>query len=256
MKKVHIIPDQHIPFEDKAAFELQLKVIKARQPEVIVILGDFADFYSVSSHQKKPELRGLLLSEEVAAANKRLDQIDAALPKGARKVFIQGNHEERLERYLASRAPDLHDMFTTQNLLQLEERGWEYVPYRQHIQVGKVFFTHDTGKAGGSAHLGAERAFSDNAVIGHTHRIAYNVVGNAAGKPHVAAMFGWGGDLHAAEYMHLINARRDWALGFGTGHMLDDGTMFLTPNPIVKGMVVVDGVLYSAGNKRNQKETK
>ena len=250
MKRVHIIPDQHIPFHDKRAWELQLQVIKTRKPDVLVIMGDFADFYSVTSHQKSPEQRNLLLQDEVKAVRRELDRLDAMVPKGCRKVFIQGNHEQRLDRYIAQRAPELFGMTSTEQLFKLAKRGWEYVKYHDHIKIGKVFFTHDTGKAGSGAHLAAERAFSNNAVIGHTHRVAFNVVGNAAGTPHVAAMFGWGGSLHAAEYMHLINARRDWALGFGTGHLKPDGVMFMQPHPIVNYECCVDGVLYSQSAKK------
>lgn len=248
MIPIHVIPDCHIPFHDKRAWELNLKVIAKRKPKVCIILGDFADFYSISSHQKNPKHRNLLLTDEVAAVNAELDRLDAALPKDCKKYFIQGNHEERLDRYVAQRAPELFGGKGTETarLLYLKKRGWNYVPYRQHIQIGKVYYTHDTGKAGASAHTQAERAFSDNAVIGHTHRMAYTVQGNTRGAPHVAAMFGWLGDIHAAEYMHQINARRDWTLGFGTGWMQSDGVTFLTPHPIVNYTACVDGVLYRA----------
>ena len=247
LKKVHIIPDQHIPFHDKKAWELQLAVIKKRQPDILIIMGDFADFYSVTSHQKSPEHRNLLLKDEVKAVGKELDRLDAMLPKGCRKIFIAGNHEYRLDRYIESRAQDLFGMVTTEKLFKLKQRNYEYVPYKRHVKVGKVFFTHDQGKAGNGAHMGAQHKFQGNAVIGHTHRIGFGVAGNAAGETHVGAMFGWGGDLYAAEYMHLINARVDWALGFGTGHMKPDGVMFLQPHPIVNYEVCVDGVLYGAG---------
>jgi predicted phosphodiesterase len=241
---IHIIPDTPIPFHDKRAWKLNLKVIEARQPKVCVILGDFGDFYSVSSHNKNPKNRDLLLVDEVAAVEAELDKLDAVLPEGCKKYFIQGNHEERLERYVSSRAPDLFGMCETSALFNLKKRGWHYTPYRQHVKIGKVYFTHDTGKAGSSAHTQAERAFSDNAVIGHTHRMAFTIQGNSRGSPHVAAMFGWLGDINAAEYMHQINARRDWTLGFGTGWMQKSGTMFLQPHPLVNYTTCVDGVLF------------
>jgi predicted phosphodiesterase len=244
MIPVHIIPDAHIPFHDRKAWALNLAVIKARKPQVLIILGDFGDFYSVSSHQKNPKHRNLLLMDEVAAVNAELDKLDAAVPKSCKKYFIQGNHEERLDRYVSGRAPDLFGVCDTPNLFRLKERGWHYTPYRQHVKIGKVYYTHDTGKAGASAHTAAERAFSDNAVIGHTHRMAYNVQGNTRGSPHVAAMFGWLGDINAAEYMHQINARRDWTIGFGTGWMQPNGVTFLQPHPIVNYTACVDGVLY------------
>lgn len=244
MIPIHIIPDVHVPFHDKRAWKLMLKVVEARKPQVCVILGDFGDFYSVSSHQKNPAKRNLLLLDEVAECNLALDELTRVLPKSCEVHFIQGNHEERLDRYIASRAPDLFGLCDTKALFKIAERGWHYTPYRAHVKVGKVYYTHDTGKAGASAHTQAERAFSDNAVIGHTHRMAFTVQGNTRGSPHVAAMFGWLGDINAAEYMHQINARRDWTLGFGTGWMRDDGVTYLQPHPIVGYTCCVDGKLY------------
>ena len=241
---IHIIPDVHIPFHDRKAWALMLKVIAKRKPMVCIILGDFGDFYSVSSHQKNPKHRNLLLVDEVAAVNGALDQLDSVLPKGCKKYFIQGNHEERLDRYVSSRAPDLFEVCDTPSLFQLTKRGWHYTPYRQHVKIGKVYYTHDTGKAGANAHIQAERAFCDNAVVGHTHRMAFNVQGNTRRSAHVAAMFGWLGNIDAAEYMHVVNARRDWTLGFGTGWMQPNGVTFLQPHPIVNYTCVVDGVLY------------
>ena len=246
LRPMHIIPDTHIPFHDKRAWALNLKVIADRQPECVIILGDFADFYSVSSHQKSPKHRNLLLQNEVAAVNKELDRLDKAIPRKARKIFISGNHCWRLDRYIEQRAPELFGMANTAELFGLKARGWEFVPYHSHIKVGKVYFTHDTGKSGASAHIAAERTFSDNAVIGHTHRMSYTIAGNATGAPHVAAMFGWLGDINAAEYMHLINARRDWTLGFGTGWARNDGVMYLQPHPVVEYTACVDGKLYTA----------
>ena len=244
MKSIHIIPDAHIPFHDATAWKVMCKVLQKRKPDILVILGDFGDFYSVSSHQKDPKHRNLLLLDEVHAVNAKLDELDALVGPACKKYFIQGNHEWRLDRYIAERAPDLYGMLTTQQLFGLKERGWSYTPYHHHIKIGKLYVTHDTGKAGINAHRQAERAFSDNAIIGHTHRMALEVVGNAKGRPHISGMFGWLGDIGAAEYMHLINARRDWALGFGTGWMKDDGTVFLQAHPIVNGECVVDGVLF------------
>lgn len=241
---IHIQPDLHAPFHDKKAWKLNLQVAEARETQVYISLGDFIDNYSVSSHQKSPEKRNLLLLDEIADANMRLDELDARLQKGCRKVFIAGNHCDRLDRYIAQRAPDLYGLVNTAELLGLKKRGWEYVPYRRHIQIGKVYYTHDCGKSGATAHTAAERAFSDNAVIGHTHRMAFNVQGNTRGAAHVAAMFGWLGDIRAAEYMHLVNARRDWTLGFGTGWLQSNGVTYLQPHPIVGYTCVVDGRLY------------
>jgi predicted phosphodiesterase len=54
LEKILFIPDCHVPYQDKPAFKLMLKAGKAFKPQHTVILGDFADFYGVSSHSKDP----------------------------------------------------------------------------------------------------------------------------------------------------------------------------------------------------------
>ena len=49
-----IVPDVHVPYHDKRAWELMLAVGKDLKPQVLVSLGDMMDFYSVSSHSKNP----------------------------------------------------------------------------------------------------------------------------------------------------------------------------------------------------------
>lgn len=234
------IPDTHVPFHDKRALGLLHKVAASFKPHETVILGDFGDFYSVSSHSKDPRKERSLL-REVDAVLAELAKIEQW--SSTRRVYVCGNHEQRLERYLADKAPELYESLLLPDVLGLGSR-WEWVPYRQHTKIGKVYATHDTGTAGAVAHTKAHADFQDNIVIGHTHRLAYSVVGNAKGKPHVAAMFGWLGDRTQADYMHTIKARRDWALGFGLGYRTPDGTTYLTPVPIVNYTCLVEGKLF------------
>lgn len=239
--RILFIPDCHIPYEDRKAWALMLKAARRLRPDTIVVLGDFLDFYSVSAHDKDPR-RVRLLDEEIRCGNERLSELDAL--GATRKVFIKGNHEWRLERYLMTRAPELFNLVRMRDLLKLDERGWECVEYREHARIGRLYATHDAGKAGDRAHAQALADFQSNVVIGHTHRLGYAVVGSAKGKAHVGAMFGWLGDENRADYMHRIKALRDWAKGFGVGYMDQaTGVVHVRPVPIVLGSVVLDGVL-------------
>lgn len=247
LERLLICPDVHVPYHDKRAWALMLKVAAKFDPDTLVTMGDFADFYCVSSHSKDPR-RVNKLGWEIKQCNVALDQLDAIprkVRKKRRRVFVAGNHEDRLERYLMDKAPELFDAVEIPKLFLLGERGWEYVPYKESIKIGKVNFTHDTGKAGANAHVEALNDFQDNVAIGHTHRIGYAVKGNAKGVAHVGAMFGWLGDEKKANYMHQIKARRDWAKGFGVGY-IDSATKctYLTPVPIVNYTCVVEGNLY------------
>lgn len=173
MKRVLLIPDCHIPYHDKKAWALLLKAARAFKPDIIVTLGDFVDFYAVSSHSKNPD-RVRDLKWEVDEALTCLDELDSL---GAHeKIYISGNHEDRLERFLQDKAPELFSIVKIPKILELDERGWRYVPYKDDIKLGKLYMTHDTGKAGKYAHYQALDAYQGNVVIGHCLPVDYEVL--------------------------------------------------------------------------------
>jgi predicted phosphodiesterase len=241
---VLFVPDTHRPYHDKRAWSLMLKVAKALKPKTIAVIGDFADFFGVSSHSKDPR-RALKLEAEIADVRVGLDELDALGAK--RRVYIAGNHEDRLTRYLQDKAPELFDFVTIPGLLQLYERGWEYVPYRHHTRIGKLYLTHDVGNAGRNSTFKALDTYMHSVVTGHAHRLQYIVEGTAVGEWKVSAQFGWLGDVRQVEYMHRAVAMKNWSLGFGVGyHDKDTGCVYITPVPIVGYQCVVNGKKHAA----------
>lgn len=237
-KRILFIPDTHRPYHDARAWALMLKAARSFVPNIVVVLGDFADCYSVSAHDKSPA-RKESFEDEVADANVGLDEIEASTPT-AERYFVAGNHEHRLDRFLMTNAPAVFSMLKIEKLLRLKERGWHYTPYQRALKLGKLYVTHDEGTAGPQAHERARASFEGNVVIGHTHRMSVGYRGNAKGTAHVGAMFGWLGDLSKIDYMHRVRAQQ-WQLGFGVGHMLSSGVVHLQPVPIVDGSCVVAG---------------
>jgi len=245
MKFGIIIPDVHLPFHSESAWNLVLKVIKTTKPDYVISVGDLADLYSVTRHTKDPGRRELSLVTEAAKVNRELDKLQTAAGK-AKVHWVLGNHENRFDRYIAEKAPELFGVTDIQSLFETKARKWSVTAYGDYLQLGKVFFTHDVGTAGANAHRDAEKDFCHSVVIGHTHRMSYDVVGNASDQAHVAAMFGWLGDRKYADYISSIKRKRYWSHGFGSFYLKDNGVMFLTPHPIVKGECMVNGKLFKA----------
>lgn len=244
LERVGLLPDTHSPFEDKRAWKLAMKIMRAFKPHTLVHLGDLADCYAVSSHSKDPT-RVLQLDEELSAVRKLRAEMDSLGAK--RKVFIEGNHEDRLRRYLQDKAPELFTLIGTDNLLELTENDWEFVPYRETARVGKLHITHDTAQGGKYSTARALDTFQHSVVIGHHHAMQYFVEGDATGKYRVGAQFGWLGDVEAVSYMHKIKALRSWSHGIGLGHHdTKTGHVWLVPVPFIDYQACVEGRIYSA----------
>lgn len=241
MKKILLVPDVHAPYHDTAAWRLLLKVGKALQPDIVVQLGDLIDNYAVSSHLKTHG-RKLDWQHEIDEARTCIQELEALAP---RRMFVEGNHEDRWPRYLATMTTvDNRRGNSVPDILGLGKR-WEYVPYRSYGRIGKLHLTHDTGKAGKYAVHQSLDDFQANVVIGHLHRIATVYSGDARGTPHVAACLGWLGNVDEIDYMHRVKAARDWRLGFGVGYLEASGVVHLQTVPIIAGCCVVEGVHYT-----------
>jgi UDP-2,3-diacylglucosamine pyrophosphatase LpxH len=243
LRPVLIVSDLHAPFYSRPGWDLLLQVARDLQPHTIVIIGDFADFYAVSAHDKNPE-RAHTFDQELDVVDACLDQLDAL--GAVDKLYIEGNHEDRLRRYLMKN-PALHGVVSTERLLRLKERGWQFVPYKHHDSRGAIHFTHDVGAAGRNAVFRALDTYQHSVVSGHTHRFQYIVEGSAVGDVKISAMFGWLGDVECVDYMTMAKARKDWALGFGVGYWdASSGYVYLSPLPIVHSTVCFNGRVYRA----------
>ena len=240
IKKVFFLPDTHVPYHNQSAFKIALKALNRFQPDVLVILGDFADFYSVSSHDKSPN-RVAYLQDEIKAVRQCLSRIERLdIP---RKIYLSGNHEYRLERYIMTKAPELFGMVETDKLFKLYENNWEYIPYRKQLKLGNLVVSHDYGSSGQSAHRTAAAKLGSSVIIGHTHRCATISRNNIHGQLLTAAMFGWLGDVTKIDYANQASMAAEWVTGFGVGYIHKDGTPILQSIPIVNNTCILEGAL-------------
>lgn len=244
LEPILIVPDTHAPRHHRQAWALMLKAAKDIRPKHIVVIGDLADFTAVSSHPKSPT-EVTQFEQEIEGVRQCLDDLDDLGAEN--KLYCEGNHEDRLHRYLQSKAAELYDLIDVEEVLELEQRGWKFIPYHQHAQVGKVYVTHDVGTSTRYSAYRALEAFEHSVVTGHSHRMAMVVEGNALGETKVSAQFGWLGDIEQMDYASRGKASKDWALGFGIGYLdPTTGYVYLSPVPIVRGTCVVNGNLYEA----------
>lgn len=224
--KILLHPDAHYPYHDPWACELLLRVAERTKPDVLVVLGDHWDFWQLSDHQRDLKKRADA-EAELRSGDEGLRAYDQ-LGVFKRKIFCQGNHEYRLERYLAREAGDALRMLAPAGLLQVRTmfealdmrgRGWEWIPYGDYGRIGGLHFTHDLARAGKTAHEHAQGDFETSSAIGHTHHFRMMVRGNVHGRWHTGAMFGWLGDWRQIDYRPKMKVKREWPLGFGMAYV-------------------------------------
>lgn len=210
-----IIPDVHFGHADKKAYNLMLKAAKAQKISEIVILGDYGDIFFLNGHgSKDPESRNLL-SDEIDCINKHLDELDRLFPK-AKKVYLQGNHEYRFERYILKHCPELFGITEFKFLIKMNQRpNWKYVNYgpnQKHKILGsKLAARHEP--IGRSAEATARKAMC-SLVFGHIHRIQTNYAVGMDGTQHVAFSCGWLGDKSLDKIFGYVKSHHEWQLGF------------------------------------------
>lgn len=242
LEKVLYVPDTHRPYHDKRAWSLFMKAARGFKPHTIICMGDFGDFYSVSKYSKSPH-RDRKLKFEIDDINQGLDELDSLHAKD--KIFLGGNHDQRLQTFLQDKAPELFDVLDLASLLKLSQRNWKYIPYGKKFMLGKLAHTHDVGATGRFACHRALDYAKKGIVTGHVHRIGYVVEGNISGDQQVSANFGWLGDVTQVDYAAQVKAERDSALGFGIGyHDPSTGYVYLVPVPLVRYSCVVEGKFY------------
>lgn len=243
LERLWFVPDVHRPYHDERAWRLMMQAARGFKPHVLTVIGDFGDWYATSDHIRDPK-RKAMLPYEIEDANVGLDELDSLSAR--RKIFCMGNHENRLLRYMRTRAPAVDGLLTVAGQYKLVERGWEVVEYMQHTSIGKLYVTHDVGASGKNALWKSMEVFEHSCVTGHTHRLGYLVEGNILGQTKVAASFGWLGDVQQMDYTSRAKAMKEWTLGFGYGfHDTVSGFVYVIPVPIVDYTCNVAGVVYS-----------
>lgn len=227
------IMDSHFPYHDRATIELFAAECKKRKVVGILLNGDILDSHEVSDHDKDP--RAPRYVEEIELGKMFFSWLRYKFPK-TRIVYKQGNHEERLDRYIIRRAPALFGLegVNIQSLLHLDDYGVELVSDKRVIQLGKLNIIHGHEYPGGvSSPVNPARGLylkaRSLALAGHHHRSSYHQERNIRQKPEAAWSVGCSCFLHPA-YRPLNN----WNLGFAFIDVANDGE-FVVYNHTVEG---------------------
>ncbi|MBI4127981.1 MAG: metallophosphoesterase [Parcubacteria group bacterium] len=174
METIVILSDQQARFNDLLTEHSVNQFLKDFQPDTLVNNGDLFDFAALSSYRKTLTEQASLMADVKAGVDILLDQ-RLACPK-ARHILIEGNHEERLTRYLLDHAEALSDApgLTLPRFTGLDSLGVEYIgPYGAGFDWHGVLLYHGSRISPHSAYAAKAELLDagTSGVSGHTHRL-------------------------------------------------------------------------------------
>lgn len=241
------ISDIHAPYQDNMAIRAVIAFGKELQPDRIILMGDIVDFYAISSFRKDP-IRALQLQKEIDEAVSILRIIRNEFPKIPIDL-IQGNHEQRLQKYLWTKASELSGLrqLNVPALLKLESFNITYhstgrMKYRGlMIKHGDKVRKHSAYTARGE--------FDETGLSGisaHTHRIGLHCQTNEAGR------YFWYeiGCLCKLNAEYMEGKTPNWQQGFAVGYFKKGSAKCnIHIIPIVCGKALYQGKEYYGRSK-------
>lgn len=247
------IPDLQIPDQNKKAVEALFKFIPDYKPDRVHILGDLVNFTRVGKYEVLGEF-GVTINDEKDEAVKFLKRLTHTVrdyKPNAEIDYYEGNHEQRIKKYLARNADALTDLRTdsgdyvlsVQNLFGLRELGINWVEYFQSGDVGGVRVEHGDvtrAKSGYTGQAMIEKRGRSGVSV-HTHRLAF-ITKNQGGdvKYWIEA-----GSLCNLEPTPTYTKQPDWVNGFAIG-IFDKKEKILHPQTILfqKDQFYFEGKVY------------
>jgi predicted phosphodiesterase len=167
------LPDSHGTYADPEAVSCALRFGRLHKPQIVILGGDHVDFYQLSSFDKNPQrMQGL--QDDIDAGAAFVRQVRHSF-KDARIFYLQGNHEDRLRRFIWKKGPELKSL-RSMNLPSLLGLGESRVQYKEDgvLQIRRLTFKHGNAVrqlSGYTAHAEMQRE-GTSGVSGHTHRIS------------------------------------------------------------------------------------
>lgn len=238
-RRTLILPDAHIPYHDKRAIDTAIAYGVHRNSNLIIINGDWSDFFSLSFWEKDPRKRKL--KNEIDIIRQSLRHVRGKFRK-ARIVYKIGNHEERWERYLALKAPELLGVedFELTKILWLDDLGIEVVTDKRPIQLGKLFVIHGHEfKFGITSPVNPARGFymraKETCIGSHLHQTSSHSEKSLSGEIISTWSTGCLCDLHP-DYSPL----NKWNLGFAYVETAGGGQFQMDNRKIIGGRTYRD----------------
>jgi predicted phosphodiesterase len=229
-----ILSDLHIPYHSTAALKIAIEHGIDRAANFILLNGDVADFFGLSSWEKDPTKRNL--NREIQTGKAFLKELRDRFPK-AKIVLKEGNHEERWQRYFQAKAPELLgiDNFTWPTVYELDSLKIKHIAERRPIKLGKLMAIHGHEyRFNISNPVNPARGLflrgKTHAICGHFHQSSQHSEKRLDDKVIATWSTGCLCDLHP-DYAPINN----WNHGFAFAEITSNGTFQIENMRIIGG---------------------
>lgn len=246
-QRIAALFDIHCPYHSIEALTAALEWLKRQEPTIVVIGGDFFDFYGLSRFLKDPDKRSP--AEEIRTGIELLKAIYTALAPKNGVIFKMGNHDERFEHFLWQK---MGEMAGLQDLEELKEITLEnilrkrlgpdfplaFVGDKRIIKAGNLNITHGHEFPSGiSSPVNIARGLylraKANAMCGHSHKSSEHSETNINDEMITTYSVGALCELHPL-YMPI----NSWNHGVALIELPEDGQAYVHNKRIKNGRIV------------------
>jgi predicted phosphodiesterase len=236
-KKLLVFSDVHIPFHSVEALEVMFGYVQ--DIDGILINGDLLDFYGISRFEKRPDKPKM--REEIEMGKEFFAWLRQEFKCPI--YYKIGNHEERWEKYLISKAPEIFGMneFRMEDILKLKEFDVQMIDSKALIKFGKlnIIHGHEMGESIFSPVNPARGLFLKakcSTLAGHNHQTSAHHENNVNGDAMACWSIGCMCDLRP-EYRPFAFTK--WNHGFAVVELIDESGSFTVDNKrIIDGRVL------------------
>lgn len=200
MKKILIIPDLQVPFEDERAVRNLSRFIKKQKFDRIITIGDEIDLPQISRWTEgTPGFYEQTLASDRDAAVEVLRSLQVT-------DVIRSNHTDRLYNVIMKKIPAFLALpeLRFEKFMKFDELGIKYHTKPLEFAPGWIAIHGDHGSINpqpGLTALGHARRHGKNVVCGHTHRAGISAFTEASGGV-------IGRVLRGVEVGHLMDVKK------------------------------------------------
>jgi len=185
-KRVLVISDIHLPYHSIEALTACFDFAEKEEIDAVLINGDLLDFFHLSRFVKDPKMRSF--AHELLSFKQFFEVLQNTFSKA--KIYYKiGNHEERYEHFLWTKAGELEgvDEFKLENIIKARAEGIEVIGGKRIIKLGglNVVHGHEFGGSIFSPVNVARGLFlrgKVSAMQGHNHQTSEHTESNMNGE--------------------------------------------------------------------------